>query len=95
MITILTAGSQGDIQPYIALGIELKKAGQAMRIATFRNFEGQVTGHGLEFYPVQGDVARVASSEDVQGARSADNPLKVLLSFNKLKSLVYDLQKDF
>jgi len=28
-------------------------------------------------------------------ARKADNPLKLILSFNKLKSLVGDLQKDF
>jgi sterol 3beta-glucosyltransferase len=28
-------------------------------------------------------------------AAQADNPLKVLLSFNKLKALVFDLQKDF
>ena len=84
MITLLTAGSRGDIQPYIALGIELKKAGQAVRIATFRNFEAFVTGCGLGFYPVRGDVARVAASDEVQAMR-ADNPLRVLLSFNKLK----------
>ncbi len=95
MITFLTSGSRGDIQPYIALGIELKKARQDVRIATFRNFETLITGFGLEFYPVQGDVAQAAASEELQGAHSADNPLKVLLSFNKLKSLVFDLQKDF
>jgi sterol 3beta-glucosyltransferase len=53
-----------------------------------------VTDCGLGFYPIQGDVARVAASDEVQAMR-ADNPLRVLLSFNKLKSLVYDLQKDF
>ena len=95
LITILAIGSQGDIQPYVALGAELKKAGQRVRIATFQNFEPFVTRYGLEFYPIRGDVASVASSDNMQHARQADNPLKLLLSFNKLQALVFDLQKDF
>jgi sterol 3beta-glucosyltransferase len=95
VITILTAGSRGDIQPYIALGLELKKAGHAVRMVTFENYETFVKGFGLEFYPIKGDVSMVASSESVSDANKADNPLKVFLSFNKLKSYVFDLQKEF
>jgi sterol 3beta-glucosyltransferase len=95
VITILTAGSRGDIQPYIALGLELKKAGHAVRMVTFENYETFVKGFGLEFYPIKGDVSMVASSESVSDAKKADNPLKVFLSFNKLKSYVFDLQKEF
>jgi sterol 3beta-glucosyltransferase len=95
LITILTTGTRGDVQPYIALGLELKKAGQSVRIATFENYENFVTSHGLEFYPIKGDVSMAASGENGQDAMQADNPLKVLLSFNKLQSLVFDLQKDF
>ncbi len=95
LITVLTAGSRGDTQPYIALGLALKKAGHSVRIATFENYADFVMAHGLEFYPIRGDVSLVASGEGTRGARQADNPLKILLSFNKLKSLMYDLQKDF
>ena len=95
MITILTTGTRGDTQPYIALGMALKKAGQAVRIAAFENYETFVKSYGLEFYPIKGDVSRAASSDNALDAHKADNPLKVLLSFNKLKSLVLDLQKDF
>jgi sterol 3beta-glucosyltransferase len=95
VITILTAGSRGDIQPYIALGLELKKAGHAVRMVTFENYETFVKSFGLEFYPIKGDVSMVASSESVSDAKKADNPLKVFLSFNKLKSYVFDLQKEF
>ena len=38
LITILTLGSRGDVQPYIALGVEIKKLGQRVRIVTFENF---------------------------------------------------------
>ena len=95
VITILAAGTRGDVQPYIALGIELKKTGHNVRIATFKNFENFVKGYNLEFYPIRGDVSRVALSESTRDARQADNPLKLVLGFNRLKSYVFDLQEDF
>jgi sterol 3beta-glucosyltransferase len=94
-ITILTAGSRGDVQPYIALGLALQKAGHSIRIATFGNFKTLVESSGLEFYLVRGDVMQVSRSELGREAMSPDNPLKVLLSFNQLKKLVGDLQQDF
>ena len=94
-ITLLASGSRGDIQPYIALGVALKQAGCKVRLATFNNYASFVRDHGLEFAPVRGDVSMVAASDDLDHARTADNPLKILLSFNKLKSLVFDLQQDF
>lgn len=94
-ITILTTGTRGDTQPYLALGIALKKEGHMVRVAAFENYESFVKEHGLEFYPIKGDISKVASSEGAKDARQADNPLKFILSFNKLKSLVFGLQKDF
>ncbi len=94
-ITILAAGSRGDLQPYIALGVELKKAGQRVRIATFKNFENLVTGCGLECVTIRGDIAKIAASDDLRHAGQADNPLKLLLSFKKLQALVFDVQQDF
>jgi sterol 3beta-glucosyltransferase len=95
LITILTTGTRGDTQPYIALGIELKKAGHNVRIAAFENYKTFVKSFGLEFYPIKGDVSMITSSDSVRDARNADNPLKFFLSFNKLKSFVFDIQKDF
>jgi sterol 3beta-glucosyltransferase len=94
-MTILTAGSRGDTQPYIALGLALQKAGHTVRIATFGNFKTLVESSGLEFFPIQGDVVQVSRSALGREAMSPDNPLKVMLSFNQLKKLVGDLQQDF
>lgn len=94
-ITILTTGSRGDTQPYIALGAALQKAGQQVRLAAFENYASFVRDYGLEFYPIRGDVAQVASSAQVRTARQADNPLKLALSFNQLRGLVAELQQDF
>jgi sterol 3beta-glucosyltransferase len=95
LITMLTTGTRGDTQPYIALGVELKKAGHTVRVAAFENYETFVKSYNLEFYPIKGDVAMAATSDSAQDARQADNPLKVLLSFKKLQSMVFDAQKDF
>ena len=95
IITILAAGTRGDTQPYIALGIELKKSGHNVRIATFEAYSEFIKGFGLDFCKVKGDIASVASGEDVRHAREADNPFKLLLSFNKLKELAFNMQKDF
>jgi sterol 3beta-glucosyltransferase len=95
VITILSTGTRGDTQPYIALGLALEKAGQHVRIAAFENYEAFVKSYGLEFFPIKGDVSKAAASLNAQDAMQADNPLKFLLSFNKLQSMVFDLQKDF
>jgi sterol 3beta-glucosyltransferase len=95
LITILTTGTRGDTQPYIALGLELEKAGHHVRLAAFQNYEAFVRGSGLEFYPIKGDVSIVAAGLTGKNAMQADNPLKLFLSFNKLKSYVFDLQRDF
>ena len=93
-ITILTTGSRGDTQPYLALGLALKQAGHMVRIAAFENFETFVKAYQLDFYPIHGDVTQVASKLG-QNGQNIDNPLKVLFSFNQLKGLVTDLQKEF
>jgi sterol 3beta-glucosyltransferase len=54
LITILTIGTRGDIQPFIALGVELKKAGARVCLVTFENFSDFVKDHVLEFYPTKG-----------------------------------------
>jgi sterol 3beta-glucosyltransferase len=51
-VTILTAGSQGDVQPYVALGDGLCAAGFTVRLATHTGFRELAESHGLEFAPV-------------------------------------------
>ncbi len=46
-ITLLTSGTRGDVQPYLALGLGLRAAGYAVRIATHANFAPMVERLGL------------------------------------------------
>jgi sterol 3beta-glucosyltransferase len=54
-ITLLTVGSRGDIQPYLALGIGLKTAGHSVQFATEESYRSLVTQYGLEFAPLPGN----------------------------------------
>lgn len=48
-------GTRGDVQPFIALGMGLEKAGHRVRLASHANFREFVASFGLEFYPLGGD----------------------------------------
>ena len=58
-VTCLTIGSRGDVQPYIALAKGLIAEGHKARIATHREFESWIRGHGIDFAPVEGDPAEL------------------------------------
>jgi len=48
-IVIIAIGTLGDVLPYMALGLGLKKAGYSVYLATHENFKQSVTEHGLQF----------------------------------------------
>ncbi|KAJ5765918.1 hypothetical protein N7520_005477 [Penicillium odoratum] len=56
-ILIQVIGSRGDIQPFIALGKELKNHGHRVRLATHLAFRDPVIESGLEFFSIGGDPA--------------------------------------
>lgn len=56
-VLIQVVGSRGDVQPFVALGAEIRKHGHRVRLATHDVFETFVRDSGLDFYPVGGDPA--------------------------------------
>ena len=54
-IAIITGGSRGDVQPYVALGLGLKEAGHEVTLAAPATFEGLVRERGLGFFPISLD----------------------------------------
>jgi sterol 3beta-glucosyltransferase len=53
--TIVTVGTRGDVQPYLALGLGLKDAGFRVRLATQSIYAPLIQSHGLEFAVISGD----------------------------------------
>jgi sterol 3beta-glucosyltransferase len=71
-VTMLTVGSRGDVQPFVAFGVALQDGGHRVRICTHPRFEALVEGQGLQFAPLaQGAVARRGETEE--GRRWAEH----------------------
>jgi len=85
-ITIFAAGSQGDIQPCVALSKGLQQARYSLRLAAPENFAGFAQAHHVNFYPLRGDVQQVMASDtgrkfmETGGA----NPLKSIRAIRTL-----------
>jgi sterol 3beta-glucosyltransferase len=95
MITILCSGSRGDFQPYIALAQELKKLGKSVRIVGGKSFEEFIRGYGIDYYPLSADYqSATIDPKLLQDAQSSDNPLKMILTFNKMKKYVIGLTEE-
>lgn len=94
-IAIMAMGSRGDVQPYLALGKGLKAAGHFVRLITHQNFERLVTSHGLEFYPVKGDVQAVIESPEMLKLLEQGNFLAINAHTAKLvRSAAIDWAQD-
>jgi sterol 3beta-glucosyltransferase len=63
-ITILSIGTRGDVQPFIALGLALKQAGYAIEIVTHSTFESWIKSYGFDFAVIEGDPIGFIESEE-------------------------------
>jgi UDP:flavonoid glycosyltransferase YjiC (YdhE family) len=60
-ILLTTWGSFGDLHPFLALALELKRRGHKPRIATCGLYREKVEGEGIEFAKLGPDIAAVLS----------------------------------
>jgi UDP:flavonoid glycosyltransferase YjiC (YdhE family) len=63
-ITLVTLGTRGDVQPYLALGLGLQRAGHEVRLATHGSYREFVTSHGLAFAPLPIDPQAMLAADD-------------------------------
>ncbi len=67
-ILVLTYGTRGDVQPFVALCKELKKAGHFVTLATAARFEAMATAHDVKFAPLNDELLGII---DTQQGREA------------------------
>jgi len=78
-VTIMTTGSRGDIQPIVAIGIALKKAGYAVRVLTqpSETHAMLLNDFGLEHVPFGMDVDRfMREDEETRKSMETGDTLK-------------------
>lgn len=71
-VTILAAGTRGDVQPYVALGIGLKKRGHQVAIVTHDIMESLVSDFELDHLSLSSDPLRMVIATGLSG--SGRNP---------------------
>lgn len=77
-ITILALGSRGDVQPYVTLGLGLRRAGNQVRVATFNAFAPLVHSAGLEFFALPGDAAALLRGAAQNDRLLGRNPFEAI-----------------
>lgn len=85
-IVVPTTGSRGDVQPYIALGRELRRRGHSICLATHADFEELVRQHGLDFFPIEASGQALQSSDvGDRMLQAGDNTFTFLVAFARLR----------
>jgi len=87
-INILAVGTRGDLQPFIALAVKLKKKGYDVLVISSKNEKDFVSAYGLSFFPLDVDIQKLMEREEVQEMAKGNNPIKFFIShFKNSKNL--------
>ena len=87
-IAIITVGSRGDIQPYVALGAGLQSAGHQVWLATYPHFEPFVIRHGVGFRPIANAIEELSQNDAwVSWQRSGNRPAHFVFYLGRLLQL--------
>lgn len=63
-VAIAAIGTMGDVQPFVALSVALRKRGFSVVLSTTGDFEEFVTSHGTEFHNLGGDIQAFIRQRD-------------------------------
>lgn len=67
-ISIHTLGTRGDVQPYLALSLELRRRGHQVQIVAPVQFETMITERGVPFVPLPGDFLNLLDTPEGKAA---------------------------
>lgn len=94
-LALLTHGTRGDVQPYVALATALQDAGFTVTLAAPPNLEAFVRRCGVAYAPMSGDSQALLDSDDGKRWLSAGNHLAFLKALGAiLAGLQADLDRD-
>jgi sterol 3beta-glucosyltransferase len=69
-IAIATIGTQGDVQPYVALACALRDRGYSVVVGAPDDFVEMITGHGLEFHSLGDKIQEFLKQSQFEKAMS-------------------------
>ncbi len=84
-VLILTYGSRGDVQPYVALGKGLQAKGHEVTLATSERFSAFVGEHGLRFGSLSDDLLAIIDTD--QGREMPENTNNALSMLRRMLAM--------
>lgn len=84
---IITCGSRGDIQPFVALAVALKQRGHDVKIISSENFRNFIESYDIEFISYSSNPLELLYSDKLLNYLQKDNKLGVVNQLHKLGQL--------
>jgi sterol 3beta-glucosyltransferase len=81
---IVTYGSRGDVQPYIALSLGLMEKKYTVTLFANENFKGLITSYGIDFYPLAGNIEEMVRSKELLPFLRTGNLIAYAREFKKM-----------
>ncbi|XP_052187125.1 sterol 3-beta-glucosyltransferase UGT80A2-like isoform X19 [Diospyros lotus] len=90
-IVMLIVGTQGDVQPFVAIGKYLQEYGHRVRLATHLNFKEFVLAAGLEFFPLGGDPKVLAGYMVKNKGFFPSEASEIHIQRHQIKDIIFSL----
>ncbi len=87
---IITTGSRGDVQPFIALALALKEKGHDVTIVASENFKTFVEGFGVSYLPIAGNTEHLINSPEALKLLEGGNIFKFFYHLQKVSAQTAD-----
>ena len=69
-IALCTIGTQGDVQPYLALAVALKQRGYSAVLGASEDFKDMIEGYGVEFHSLGASIQNFLQQSRFENAMS-------------------------
>ncbi len=83
---ILSVGTRGDVQPFVALGKGLQAAGHKVTVCTCERFQSFITDHGLDYGYLSDAILQLIDSDE--GRDAMENTTNVWESIKTYRKLI-------
>ena len=88
-INLLTVGTRGDVQPALALGVGLKRAGFEVQLVTFEEFRSLVRAYGLNFAPLNANLQELLNPRTWKKGFSGTTFFELMRLFQKMYAMMF------
>jgi len=80
VVSLLTVGSRGDVEPFVALALALARHGAQCRLITHARFRSLADSYGIPFWPLPGDPEQLMGTSAGREALASGKNFVVFLS---------------